>query len=133
MPDFSFKKAERLTSTKSISLLFQEGRSLSSYPLRMLYSVRMEGDFPAMVAISVPKRMFKRAVDRNLLKRRIREAYRIHKRDLYARLKKMNVKTNLVIQYQHHKILDFASIESGLLKGMEKVLKEIESASQKIT
>jgi hypothetical protein len=45
----------------------------------------------------------------------------------------MNVKANLVIQYQHHKVLDFASIESGLLKGMEKVLKEIESASQKIT
>jgi len=129
MPDFSFNKAERLTSSKSISLLFQEGRSVSSFPLRILFSARDEGDFPASVAISVPKRLFKRAVDRNLLKRRIREAYRINKKLVYAGLEEMNLKANLVIQYQHREILDLAIIENGMLKGLEKMLKDLETSS----
>jgi ribonuclease P protein component len=126
MPDFSFKKAERLSSNTSISLLFQEGRSLSSYPLRIIYSVRDRGDYAAKVAISVPKRLFKKAVDRNLLKRRIREAYRIHKQSLYAGLEKLDVHINLVIQYQYGEILAYTTIEKGLLKGVEKMLKDLE-------
>ena len=125
MPDFSFKKRERLTSSKSISLLFQQGQSRSSFPIRILYSVREEGDIQAKVAISVPKRLFKRAVDRNLLKRRIREAYRLNKRFFYTPLEEMNLKVNLVIQYQHKEILDFEPIKKGLLKALEKVAKDL--------
>ena len=121
MPDFSFKKRERLKSSKSISLLFQEGQSRSSFPLRILFSEREEGEIPATVAISVPKRLFKRAVDRNLLKRRIREAYRLNKMFFYSRLEEMNRKLNLVIQYQHKEILDFTSIETGLKKVLENI------------
>lgn len=126
MPDFSFKKRERLTSSKSISLLFQEGQSRSSFPLRILFSVREAGDIPAAVGISVPKRLFKRAVDRNLLKRRIREAYRLNKKYFYTRLEEKNLKLNLVIQYQHKEILDFKSIEKGLQKVLDKVAKDLE-------
>lgn len=79
------------------------------------------------VAISVPKRLYKRAVDRNLLKRRIREAYRMNKAHFYARLEDMNIKTNLVIQYQHKEILDFKAVENGVLKALEKMLKALES------
>ena len=125
MPDFSFRKRERLTSSKSISLLFQQGQSRSSFPIRILYSVREEGDIQAKVAISVPKRLFKRAVDRNLLKRRIREAYRLNKRFFYTPLEEMNLKVNLVIQYQHKEILDFEPIKKGLLKALEKVAKDL--------
>ena len=130
MPDFSFRKAERLTSRKSISFLFREGKSLSSFPLRILFAAGNDQKFPAAVAIAVPKRLFKRAVDRNLLKRRIREAYRIHKPVMYARLLKMNVRARLVIQYQHKEILDYKGIESGLQKGLEKMLKELEISGQ---
>ena len=69
------------------------------------------------MAVSVPKRLFKRAVDRNLLKRRIREAYRLNKSDLYNLLEHKELKIKLVIQYQHKKIADFHAIEEGLLKG----------------
>jgi len=74
------------------------------------------------VAISVPKRFYKRAVDRNLLKRRIREAYRIHKNLFYPRLEEMNIRINLVLQYQHKEILDFKTIENGVVKLLEKML-----------
>jgi len=70
------------------------------------------------MAVSVPKRLFKRAVDRNLLKRRIREAYRLNKRVLYDLLVQDNRKLHMVIQYQQKEILDFHSIETGLVKGL---------------
>lgn len=66
-------------------------------------------------------------MDRNLLKRRIREAYRINKQSFYTRLEELNVKLKLVIQYQHKEILDYTTIENGLVKGLEKMLKDLDS------
>jgi ribonuclease P protein component len=78
------------------------------------------------MAVSVPKRLFKRAVDRNLLKRRIREAYRLNKSDLYNLLEQKELKINLVIQYQHKEIAGFHAIEEGLLKGLTKLLEKLD-------
>ena len=125
MPKFSFKKGERLSSKKAISSLFQSGSSVTSYPLRFIYSRADIETYPAIVTISVPKRLFKNAVDRNLLKRRIREAYRLKKPEIYSRLNDISVGIHLVIQYNHKAILDYQSIESGLIKGMEKVLSHL--------
>jgi len=79
------------------------------------------------MAVSVPKRLFKRAVDRNLLKRRIREAYRLNKSDLYNFLEQKELKLNLVIQYQHKEIAGFHAIEEGLLKGLTKLLEKLDA------
>ncbi len=83
------------------------------------------GTYPASVAISVPKRLFKRAVDRNLLKRRIREAYRKQKSCFYSTLEKNNTRVNLVIQYNHHLILDYQTIASGLSKGLDHLAEKV--------
>jgi len=77
------------------------------------------------MTVSVPKRLFKRAVDRNLLKRRIREAYRLNKPELYAILFKKGIKLDLMIQYQSREIESFHVIERALIKGLDK-LKAIE-------
>jgi ribonuclease P protein component len=82
--NFSFPKSERLTQIKIIDSLFQKDSTNVSqrfvYPFRVLYLSNLQAnlEFPQIV-ISVPKRKFKKAVDRNLLKRRIREAYRLNK------------------------------------------------------
>jgi len=82
--NFSFPKSERLTQIKIIDSLFQKDSTNVSqrfvYPFRVLYLSNSQAnlEFPQIV-ISVPKRKFKKAVDRNLLKRRIREAYRLNK------------------------------------------------------
>lgn len=73
------------------------------------------------MAVSVPKRLFKRAVDRNLLKRRIREAYRLNKYELYDFLKPGETQVHLLIQYTQKEIKDYREIEAGVLKGFEKV------------
>ena len=79
----TFKKEERIVSNLLIETLFEKGnsRSLTAYPLRAVYlrTEHREGCAPVQLLISVPKKKFKHAVDRNRVKRQIREAYRKNK------------------------------------------------------
>lgn len=80
-----FHRGERLKSRKEIGRLFgRSGKSVNSYPLRLVYAEAEEqrSNFPFQAAFVVPKRRFKKAVDRNLIKRRVREAYRLQKQIL---------------------------------------------------
>ena len=76
--DATLPKSERLCGLKAVGELFQTGKSASAGCLRCKYLLRQDGD-PSRIVVSVPKRSFKRAVKRNLLKRRIRESYRRQK------------------------------------------------------
>jgi ribonuclease P protein component len=79
----TFKKEERIVSNLLIETLFEKGnsQSLSAYPLRAVYlkTEHREGCAPVQLLISVPKKKFKHAVDRNRVKRQVREAYRKNK------------------------------------------------------
>jgi ribonuclease P protein component len=89
-----------------------------------LYTWDKTGAYPALMAVSVPKRLFKRAVDRNLLKRRIREAYRRQKPDFYLALSTREVQLELVIQYRGRKMADYREIETALTGLLERVVRE---------
>ena len=79
----TFRKQERIVSDLLIETLFEKGdsQSLAAYPLRVVYlqTERQPGHAPIQILISVPKKRFKHAVDRNRVKRQIREVYRRHK------------------------------------------------------
>ena len=77
------------------------------------------------MAVSVPKRLFKKAVDRNLLKRRIREAYRLNKADLYSLLENKQITLQLIIQYQKKEIKDFHTIEKALIEGLAILMDQL--------
>jgi ribonuclease P protein component len=79
----SFGKEEKLCSEKDIDLLYKTGASFLSHPIVVYYLPKPELSF-SKVLVSVSKKKFKRAVDRNLLKRRMREAYRLNKSILKA-------------------------------------------------
>ena len=86
----TFRKRERMVSNLLIEALFDSGksRSVSAFPLRAVYQTteRREGSAPVQVLISVPKKRFHHAVDRNRVKRQIREAYRRHKELLWQQI-----------------------------------------------
>ena len=95
-PSFSFPKSEKIVSKKIIDRLFagSGSKAISAFPVRLVYIILQEDDevlkvkgkndrrSTAQVLISVPKRHFRHAVDRNRVKRQIREAYRKHKNQL---------------------------------------------------
>jgi len=89
----TFKKEERLCSKKSLDLLFKNGSSFLVYPFRITYFFIDEPhEYPAHVVINVAKKRYKRAVDRNLIKRRTREAYRVQKEALlYSHLQSQSL------------------------------------------
>lgn len=74
-----FEKRERLTRKKVIEDLFQQGDSFSAFPLKVLYTPHQLAESATQVLITVPARTFRKATDRNTLKRRIREGYRLNK------------------------------------------------------
>lgn len=85
----TLRKKERMVSRKLIDTLFDgHGQSMVAFPLRVVYmkQERTAYDAPIQILISVPKRHFKHAVDRNHVKRQVREAYRLHKSVLYDTL-----------------------------------------------
>lgn len=88
MPDFTFKKAERLKSLKVIGGLFKDGQSFGVYPLRLFWSAQPlePGAAPVQFTVSVAKKNFKSAVARNRIKRKVREAWRLNKHRLYRKL-----------------------------------------------
>lgn len=82
--DFSFPQKEKLKSKKLIDKLFVEGRSVSSYPVKLIF---LKSELPVPVkfqaGMAVPKKKFKSAVSRNRIKRLLREAYRLNKHQVF--------------------------------------------------
>jgi ribonuclease P protein component len=78
-PNFKFPKTERLTNKRLIQELFDKGSSFYLHPFKILYLPSGSHDQNHKVLITIPKRVFRKAATRNLLKRRIREAYRLNK------------------------------------------------------
>src|SRR6202051_3729951 len=98
---YTFTKEERLCNKKLIGELFHSGSSFLCYPFKASWLFVDEPlAFPAQILLSVPKKRFNRAVDRNLIKRRMREAYRLHKQQLlYDELTKADKKIVLSLGY----------------------------------
>lgn len=78
--DFSFPKKEKLKRKKLIEQLFEGGKGISSYPVKLIYlRTELPEDVQIQAGVTVSKRNFKRAVQRNRIKRLLRESYRLNK------------------------------------------------------
>ena len=118
--ELTFPKDERLSSKKIIKELFAKGSSLYLYPFRLLH-LPAEGPVALpQVLFTVPKRHFKKAVSRNLLKRRMREAYRRHKATFFLRAEK-KTPAFLAILYIAKEEIPFDMIEKKLILALGRM------------
>ena len=119
----SFKKSERLKSRKTIGRLFnREGQSFAKFPLRLVYMEIEESETPIQFTVSVSKKKFKRAVDRNRVKRQIREAYRLHKAPLFEKLKESEKKYAWMVIFTGTELPDYLQVEKAMKKMITKFL-----------
>lgn len=125
---YNFKKEERLCSKKLLDELFKNGSSFLLYPFRVTWQLSSNNEqlFPVQVVIAVPKKRFKHSVDRNLIKRRIKEAYRLNKGSFfYNNLNQNHRKLILAINYVGKEIHDFSFIEKKTKIMFSQCLKEL--------
>lgn len=119
----TYSKQERLISKKAISLLFKEGRSFFKYPYKLLFSVTSaEAQLPK-VLISIPKKNFKKAVDRNKLKRQTREIYRKNK-FLFQQEGEKFVPEHIGLIYVGKEKEDFSVMEKSISKLLKMVVEK---------
>ncbi len=107
-----FRREERLSSRKAIQRLFESGKSFGYYPFRLIWKENLSVNDPmARIVISVPKKRFKRAVDRNLIRRRIKEIYRKKKPEFYEKLVSINRKIDFIMIYVGDKDIEFNELD----------------------
>jgi ribonuclease P protein component len=129
---FGFGRKEKLKSRKQIEELFLNGKSFSVFPLRVTYQFLSSEESVVQVGVTAGKKYFKKAVDRNRIKRLIREAYRLQKNDLRNVLNKNHQNCFLFFFYTDKTIASFSIIKEAMnkcLKRLEKLVTANENLS----
>lgn len=123
---FTLKKDERLKRRKIIEQLFSEGRSVAVFPIRAQYKIYDNVlTNPLQAGFSVSSRNFKKAVDRNRIKRLMREAYRLQKNTLQETLQTKQQQLALFFIYTGKELPDYATVSERVGIILNKLLKTI--------
>lgn len=123
IPGETFDKSERLCSRKIIGSLFESGNIFHNSLFKVVWS-KSQYSFsgPAQVAFSVSKRGFRLSVIRNLIKRRMREAYRKNKKTLYDHLISQNIQIAFIVIIKGNSVPDYETIEKVMKEMINKLI-----------
>jgi ribonuclease P protein component len=125
--NFTYPKKERLKSKTTIGLLFSEGKSVSKYPLRLVYrQAEADSEEKIKIGVSVSKKYFKKAVDRNYFKRVLRETYRLNKHLLWENVQQPY---SLMFFYQTKDRLTYEEINTKTIQLFGKFIQQINKAT----
>lgn len=123
---FSYNKFEKLKSRKQIELLFAKGKSISAFPVKVFYlPVDHTPVHPVQVGVGVSARNFKKAVDRNTIKRRLREAYRLHKLPLHEHLVAQQKSVAVFILWIDKQMPTTLALQDLMPAVIEKLIKQL--------
>lgn len=126
----TFSKDERLSSKVLLSELMEKGTSFFVHPFRIKWlSADHPGKHAVQMAVSVPKKRFKKAVDRNRVKRMVREAYRLNKQELYDALDAKGLKGLLLLVYSTNTQPDYSDLESKIKLILQRLINEHEKSA----
>ena len=121
----TFSKDERLCSEALFSELLEKGTSFFVHPFRVVWlSSDHPGKHPVQLAVSVPKKKFKKAVDRNYVKRLMREAYRRNKQELYSALEENGLKGLLLLVYAANAQPAYPEVEAKIKLILQRLIRE---------
>ncbi len=127
----TFKKKEHLCSKKRISALYSKGNQFFYYPFKVIW-LNIEsytGESPVQLLITVSKKNISSAVSRNLIKRRIREAYRLNKNYFYDYLTKTSKQNILILHYTEKKIISYKEMKTKIILILQRLQLENEKTN----
>lgn len=125
----TFKKSERLCKRTDIDFLLQKGQSFNRFPLRVTYVKQtVTAPIALRIAISVPKRRIRKAVDRNRIKRLIREAFRLQKKELTLFLKENKQSIDVLLVYTGDLNITFTLIQGKIMLILQRLKQVHEQA-----
>jgi len=123
-PPFTFPKQERLCSETRINELFLSGESFMSYPVRVVWLAFKADQNPDLqVVMSVPKKKLKHAVDRNRVKRLLREAYRLNKQVFRAQALAQGFSMHIAFIWIPSEVLEYPKVEKKMKEALVKLAK----------
>jgi len=121
--DLTFNRQEKLKIKKLIETLFKEGKSITVFPLRIVFLENDHaGNNPLQIGFTVPKRLIKKAVDRNRIKRQLREVYRLNKEEFYQLIDKKYI---MMVVFMDNKKYDSSILNTKMIKIFDKFIKSI--------
>jgi ribonuclease P protein component len=129
---FTWNKKEKLKSRKRIERVFKEGKGLTLFPFKVWWLLQpgaadriQTADSPLQAGFGVSSRHFKKAVDRNRVKRLSREAYRLQKQPLFQRLEEKGLCLAVFFVYTGKDLPEYATVTHKIGVLLQKLLKEI--------
>ncbi len=124
---FTYQKKEKLKSRKLLEQVFGKGHSLLVFPVKIFFLPLQENvDFPVKSGVGVSSRNFKKAVDRNRVKRLLRENYRTHKQPLYDAVNKRNLKIAVFLLYIDKVLPEKGALQIKMPLVISKLIKAID-------
>jgi ribonuclease P protein component len=123
---FNYRKIEHLCAKKDIEKLYSLGKSRTANPFKIYWHISdFNSPYPSRVVISVPKRIFKKAHDRNRIRRQIKESYRLNKDWLHKILTERKTRIDILILYIGNQAIEYKLLEESLQKILRVAVEQI--------
>jgi ribonuclease P protein component len=122
---YSYHKTEKLKSRKTLNVLFTKGKSFAVFPVKVFYVVGAVNENPVKAGVGVSTRNFKKAVDRNRIKRLLRECYRLNKKSLHGKVSRQQKSVSVFFLYVGKELPAYEMLSEKMKAALLKLEEQI--------